>query len=134
MPLHVGRIWKHSEGRWNRHGEYARLYTALTRFGALAELEKSRHQFGTIIGPRDLVSIDIAVLEPILDLTDSEAYQVTSLAAGEAPNPTLMTTDGDSSYEHCRRSADQARLEHYTGLRRLRCHRKQGGVTQPCAG
>ena len=116
MPLHVGRIWKHSVGRWNRHGEYACLYTALTRRGALAELEKIRHEYGTIVGPRDLVSIDIAALEPILDLADRETYQLTALAAGEVPDPSLMTADSDASYEHCRRIADQARLEHYTGL------------------
>ena len=38
-PLHLGRLFRFSEGRWNVRGEYACLYTALTRDGARRKLD-----------------------------------------------------------------------------------------------
>jgi RES domain-containing protein len=116
LPLHVGRIFKYSEGRWNRRGEYACLYTALTREGALAELARLRETRGSIVGARDLVSIMVTRLEPVLDLTDPSVYRATALAAGERPDATLMTADGDPAYEHCRCLADEARRQRCTAL------------------
>jgi len=116
VPLHVGRIFKYSEGRWNRRGEYACLYTALTREGALAELARLRATRGSIVGSRDLVSILVARLEPVLDLTDPPVYRVTALAAGERPDAALMTANGDAAYEHCRCLADEARRQRCTAL------------------
>lgn len=116
VTLHIGKLWKYSEGRWNRGGEYACLYTALTREGALGELEKLRHLYGSAVGERDLVSIDIHRLEPVLDLTDSGTYRKLARAAGETPNSALLTAEGRTAYGHCRRLADQARTEKYTAL------------------
>ena len=48
VPLHLGKLFKYSEGRWNRRGEFACLYTALTRVGALAELAKARATAGSL--------------------------------------------------------------------------------------
>ncbi len=115
-PLNVGEIWKHSEGRWNRRGEYACLYTALTRRGALAELEKARRLYGQAVGDRDLVSIDINHLEPVLDLTQVKEYRRAARAAGESPDTALLTADNNAAKQHCRRVADQARSEGYTAL------------------
>lgn len=109
-------LFKYSQGRWNRRGEYACLYTALSRTGALAELEKARLQYGTILGDRDLVSIRINALEPVLDLTDPANYRALAIEAGENPDPALMTIDGDSAYEHCRRLAGAARVRGCTAL------------------
>jgi len=115
IALHIGKLWKHSAGRWNRQGEYACLYTSLTRDGALAELDKVRRLSGSAVGPRDLVSIDIRV-EPVLDLTDEATYRAVASAAGETPDPSLLTADTKAAYEHCRRIADQARVNRYTAL------------------
>jgi RES domain-containing protein len=114
--LHLGKIWKYSAGRWNRRGEYACLYTALTREGALAELEKLRLHYGSAMGSRELVSIDIHRLDPVLDLTDLATYAATARGAGEHPNAALLTADGDATLEHCRMVADQARTQGCTGL------------------
>ncbi len=116
VPLHIGKLFKYSEGRWNRRGEFACLYTALTRAGALAELAKLRRSAGSIVGTRDLVSIQIRRLEPVLDLTDASIYRATALAAGEQPDASLMTTDGDAAYEHCRRLSEAARDRGCTAL------------------
>jgi hypothetical protein len=58
----------------------------------------------------------VARLEPVLDLTDPSVYRVTALAAGERPDATLMTADGDAAYEHCRCLADEARRQGCTAL------------------
>jgi RES domain-containing protein len=116
VALHVGKLFKHSEGRWNRKGEFACLYTALTRVGALAELAKARATTGSIAGTRDLVSIQIGRLEPVLDLTEASVYRATALAAGEQPDASLMTTNGDAAYEHCRRLSEAARAGGCTAL------------------
>jgi hypothetical protein len=78
-PLHLGRIFRFSEGRWNVRGEYACLYTALTRDGALGELHRARAKRGSIVGPRDVVSIDIEI-EPVLDLRDARKLEALSSA------------------------------------------------------
>jgi hypothetical protein len=58
----------------------------------------------------------VSRLEPVLDLTVPSSYRVTALAAGEHPDETLMTADGDAAYEHCRRLADEARRQGCTAL------------------
>lgn len=116
VALHIGRILKYSEGRWNRKGEYACLYTALTRVGAIAELQKHKYLYGSAVGPRDLVTIDVHRLEPVLDLTDAPTYETLARAAGLTPDPSMLTANGDDAYEHCQRLADQAREQRYTGL------------------
>jgi RES domain-containing protein len=116
VPLHLGKLFKYSEGRWNRRGEFACLYTALTRVGALAELAKARATAGSLAGTRDLVSIQIRRLEPVLELTDASVYRATALAAGERPDASLMTANGDAAHEHCRRLAEAARARGCTAL------------------
>jgi RES domain-containing protein len=116
VALHLGKLWKLSEGRWNRRGDYACLYTSLTREGALAELARSRHAYGRAVGARDLVSIEIHRLEPVLKLTDLRVYRALARASGETPNAALLTADSATASEHCRRLADQARRQGYTGL------------------
>lgn len=116
VPLHIGKLFKYSEGRWNRRGEFACLYTALTRAGALAELAKVRATAGSLAGARDLVSIQVRQLEPVFDLTDSSLYRATALAAGEQPDASLMTATGNTAYEHCRRLAEAARTRGCTAL------------------
>ena len=116
VALHIGNIWKHSEGRWNRRGDYACLYTALTRRGALGELDKLKYVYGGAIAARDLVSIDVHRLDPVLDLTSNASYEALAISAGLTPDDSLLTADGDSAYEHCRRLADEARQQRYTGL------------------
>jgi RES domain-containing protein len=116
-PLHIGKLFKYSAGRWNRRGEYACLYTALTREGALGELAKQRNLSGTAVGDRDLVSIDVGLLEPFLDITDAKAYASLAISAGEIPNESLLTSDTKAALEHCHRLADQARSQGYTGLK-----------------
>lgn len=52
----------------------------------------------------------------MLDLTDTASYESLAKAAGLVPDISRLTADGDRAYEHCRRLADQARQEGYTGL------------------
>ncbi|MGH9895069.1 MAG: RES domain-containing protein [bacterium] len=94
VALHIGKIWKHFEGRWNRRGEYACLYTALTRAGAVGELEKLKYMYGSAIGARDLVSIDVHRLDPVLDLTDNPTYEALAVSADAFPDASLLTADG----------------------------------------
>jgi RES domain-containing protein len=56
------------------------------------------------------------MLEPVLDLTDASVYHATALAAGEQPDASLMTTDGDAAHEHCRRLSEAARAQGCTAL------------------
>ena len=114
-PLHLGRLFRFSEGRWNVRGEYACLYTALTRDGALGELQKARATRGSIVGPRDVVSINIEI-EPVLDLRDAEELKALSSAAGVACSPGRLVADGKSAYAYCHRLAEEARRQGYTGL------------------
>jgi len=116
VALHLGKLWKLSEGRWNRRGDYACLYTSLTRECALAELARARHAYGRAVGGRDLVSIEIHRLEPVLNLVDGKAYRTLARASGETPNAALLTADANAAFEHCRRLADQARRQGFTGL------------------
>ena len=115
-PLHIGKLFRLSSGRWNRQGEYACLYTALTRAGALAELERMRASAGSAVAARDLVSIQVGRLEPVLDLTVPATYHAVAEAAGERPDAALLTEDGAAAYEHCRRLADVARARGNTAL------------------
>jgi len=89
----------------------------LTREGALGELAKLRRLYGTAIGERDLVSIDIELVEPVLDLTDPHTYRSLAVNAGELPQSHFLTADVAAAQEHCRRLADQARDDGYTALR-----------------
>lgn len=63
------------------------------------------------------MSINVRLLEPFLDVTDTKAYETLALGAGEMPNESLLTSDADAAYEHCRRLADEARRRGYTALR-----------------
>ena len=115
-PLHLGKLWKHAQGRWNRRGDYACLYTALTRPGALAGLARARARYRTALGPRELVSIDVT-LSPVLDLTDRAALRrAAGGGAGVSSDAALLVADGDGPLEHCRHLADWARAEGFTAL------------------
>ena len=65
---------------------------------------------------RDLVTIDVRHLEPVLDLTDPGAYRRLAAAAGLPRAAALMTAEGDDALEHCRALADTARSQGCTGL------------------
>jgi RES domain-containing protein len=114
-PLHLGALFRYSEGRWNRRGEFAALYTALSREGALAEYRKARKVSGTALDPRELVSIDVEV-DPVLDLRSIDAYRSLAERAGEAEHPAFLTETTPHAYEHCRRLAEVARADGYTAL------------------
>lgn len=114
-PLHLGKIFKRSEGRWNVNGEFACLYTALTDAGARGEMAKLAAQSGSIVRPRDLVSIDVE-LEPVLDLRDEREVRRLSLTAGLPYQPAKLTEDGVAAYRYCHQLATVARGEGYTGL------------------
>lgn len=109
--LHVGWILR-AAGRWNRQGVYGCLYTSLTLEGALAEYRKysARAQATRRIDLRDLVSIRVNRIGPVLDLMDVEMR----MAAG-VDLPTLMSDDPDD-LETCRTVADWARSEGYQAL------------------
>ncbi len=116
-PLHLGNIWKHADGRWNRCGEFPCLYTALTREGALAELMKAREKNEDgARDARDLVSIAVELLDPVLDLTDGDACSRLTRAAGCPDDPELLIAGSDEAIEHCRSLARQARADGFTGL------------------
>lgn len=109
--LHVGWILR-ATGRWNRQGIYGCLYTSLTREGALAEYRKYR----TIAhadkhsSARDLVSVRVNRVGPVLDLTDAEVCAETNV-----DRRTLISSDPED-LETCRTIADWARSEGYQGL------------------
>lgn len=110
-PLHVGFILKAS-GRWNRQGRYGCLYTSTTRDGAIAEYRKYLARIGLHdhARPRDLVSIDVRRLEPVLDLT-REAVQARLAASKE-----ILTGDQPEHLDACLVVADWARSQGYQGL------------------
>ena len=114
-PLHLGAFLSHSQGRWNRKGQYAALYTALTEAGARAEWRRLVELAGSAVGPRELVSIDVSV-EPLLDLTDLENYQDLCTRARLIPQTGFLSALAGVGHEHCQRLADQARKERYTAL------------------
>ncbi len=114
-PLHLGAIWRYSQGRWNRRGEYAALYTALTKEGARAEWKRLAESAGSAMGPRDLVSLVVKV-EPVLDLTEHDAYQRTARLAGLPMHPRFHSRLDDVPHDHCHALAAQARREQYTAL------------------
>lgn len=110
-PLHAGFILKAS-GRWNRQGRYGCLYTALTREGALAEYRKYLHQAGLAASPRprDLVSVEVRRVEPVLDLTLEEERKRLGILPG------TLTGDEPEELEACRTLADWARARGFQGL------------------
>ena len=91
-PLHVGKIFKYAHGRWNRRGQYGCLYTALTADGATAEYEKLLAVNG-YTGPRDLVSIRVARLRPVLDLTSRWVWARVVTLTGLGPTRAFLTGD-----------------------------------------
>lgn len=103
-PLHIGYILK-ARGRWNRSGVYGCLYTSTSREGALAEYHRylARAAPGVRTRPRDLVSIRVNLLEPVLDLTDESV-----LAEFRITRETL-TGDTVAARMLCLRLADYAR-------------------------
>ncbi len=110
-PLHVGFILKAS-GRWNRQGRYGCLYTALTREGAIAEYRKYLARAGLLASPRprDLVSIEVRRVEPVLNLT--EDHEQTRLSVTEE----ILTGDQPEDLQTCLALADWSRSEGYQGL------------------
>ncbi len=114
-PLHVGAIWRYSQGRWNQRGDYAALYTALTMEGARTEWRRLADSAGSAMGPRDLVSLTVKV-EPVLDLTRPAIYQRTARSAGVTVHPRFHSHLTDVPHDHCHALAAQARSERYTAL------------------
>lgn len=112
-PLDLGYILRAS-GRWNRPGIYGALYTALTREGAIAELEKSRaaatpRATSVNFSERDVVALEVSV-DPVLDLTDA------STIATLKTDVTNFLGDDDNSIEACRTVADFARSNRYRAI------------------
>ena len=115
-PLHLGKIWKHADGRWNECGEFPCLYTSLTREGALAELRKAREEKGDGQEARDVVSIDVQRIEPVIDLRDDAACEALARAADCKHERALLTEDSKRAFTHCRALGRQARADGYTGM------------------
>ena len=113
--MHLGALLKNSQGRWNRHGEYAALYTACTRDGARAEWAKMVKSGGSAARPRELVSIDV-VISPVCDLTTLPAYTTLAQRAGIPPHPDFLLHLENVPHIHCHILADQARAEGYPAL------------------
>lgn len=114
-PLDFGRILRAS-GRWNRPGLYGALYTALSKDGALAELEKYRAaatpkgaSAAINFSERDVVSIEVSI-EPVLDLTDASTIATLGM------DVTQYLGDDDDSREACRTVADFARAKGFRGI------------------
>lgn len=114
-PLHLGTLLAQSQGRWNRRGDYAALYTACTSEGARAEWRRLRAGAGSAMGQRDLVSLDV-VVSPVLDLTDAGNYQDLARRAGINPNPQFLADLAAVPHAHCQKLADQARAEEVTAV------------------
>jgi RES domain-containing protein len=115
-PLHLGKIWKHADGRWNECGEYPCLYTALTREGALAELKKARSEKGDAEEPRDVVSVEVRCVGPVIDLRDDAACQALADAADCTHERALLIEDSKRAFVHCRALGRQARRDGYTAM------------------
>lgn len=94
-------------GRWNRQGVYGCLYSALTAEGAIAEYHRylSRACVPAGIVARDLVSIRVNRVGPVLDLLDDE------VRAALRVDPGTLTGDEPDDLETCRTIADWARSE-----------------------
>lgn len=110
-PLHVSWILR-ATGRWNRQGVYGCLYTALAPEGALAEYRKYNslsHGAGRFAA-RDLVSIRVNRIGPVLNLTEAEGR------AKAGVDLRTLTSDEPDDIETCRTIADWARSEGYQGL------------------
>jgi RES domain-containing protein len=109
--LHLGWILR-AAGRWNRQGVYGCLYTTLSPDGALAEYRKyiACAHASRRIDARDLVSIRVNRIGPVLDLMDDEGR----MAAGVELH--TLTSDEHDDVESCRTIADWARSEGYQGL------------------
>ncbi|MGI9090143.1 MAG: RES family NAD+ phosphorylase [Gemmatimonadaceae bacterium] len=109
--LHLGWILR-AAGRWNRQGVYGCLYAALTPEGALAEYEKyTAHAHGRRrVDTRDLVSIRVNRIGPVLDLTDAQ------WRAEAGVDLHTLTDDEPDDLETCRTVADWARSGGYQGL------------------
>lgn len=108
--MHFGFLLK-AAGRWNRRGKYGCLYTALTRDGALAELRKARARRAVRRGrPRDLVSVRVVRVSPVLDLTDPAERRKMRIPLSAA------TGDDAADIERCRDVADRARDAGYRAL------------------
>ncbi len=114
-PLHLGALLARSQGRWNRQGVYAALYTACTPEGARAEWARLRAAAGSALRSRALVSLDVVVF-PVLDLTDPGAYMALARRAGIKTHPQFHTDLAGVPFAHCQRLADQARTEGITAL------------------
>jgi RES domain-containing protein len=109
--LHVGWILR-ATGRWNRRGAYGCLYTALTAQGAVAEYRRYAARVGSAaaVRTRDLVSIRVNRLGPVLDLTDAVVRAKVGIAAS------ALTGDDTEDLTTCLAIADWARAERYQGL------------------
>lgn len=104
--LHLGWILR-AAGRWNRQGGYGCLYTALTHEGALAEYRKtlSRARIPSGVIARDLVSIRVNRVGPVLDLLDDDVRSALRV------DLRTLTGDEPDDLETCRAIADWARSE-----------------------
>ncbi len=102
-----------ADGRWNRAGEYACLYTALTRNGAVAEYDKWLRQRAGLArdddAERDLVSIQVRVAS-VCDLTNRQVQR------GLGVTRKAITSDTATSLELCRTIADWARAHRYGAI------------------
>ena len=102
-----------ADGRWNRAGEYACLYTSLTRDGAIAEYEKWLQQRAGLSrdddAERDLVTIYVK-LASVCDLTDPHVQR------GLGVSGQTITSDTAKSLELCRTVADWARAQRYSAI------------------
>ncbi len=67
------------------------------------------------MGARDLVSLVVKV-EPVLDLTQPDAYQQTARSAGVTAHPAFHSRLADVPYDHCHALAAEARRERFTAL------------------
>lgn len=104
--LHLGWILR-AAGRWNRRGVYGCLYTALSAEGALAEYRKylALARVPAMFSARDLVSIRVNRVGPVLDLLDEDVRSELRVDVR-----TLIGDDPDD-LETCRAIADWARSE-----------------------
>lgn len=109
-PLHYGFLLKAS-GRWNRQGRYGCLYCALSASGALAEYRKAVER-GILerLSPRELVSIRVVRVSPVLDLTDANDRRKFRITMPK------IRSDDAAGIEACRAVADRARAEGYHAL------------------